>query len=48
MTRTEEVQKLQERLGGPRLDQAVALLDELVLNPEFTEFLTVPGYNQMA
>lgn len=48
MTRTEEVQKLQERLAGPRLDQAVVLLDELVLNPEFIEFLTIPGYHQMA
>jgi malate synthase len=46
--RDEEVAALQARLAGPRLDQAVKLLDELVLNPEFVEFLTVPGYQQMA
>jgi malate synthase len=45
--RDEEVAKLQERLAGPRLDQAIALLDLLVLSPEFVEFLTVPGYQQM-
>jgi malate synthase len=27
-----------------RLDDAVALLDRLVLDEEFTDFLTVPGY----
>jgi malate synthase len=46
--RDEEVVALQGRLAGPRLDQAVALLDQLVLTPEFVEFLTVPGYQQMA
>lgn len=46
--RDEEVAALQARLAGPRLAQAVTLLDELVLNPEFVEFLTVPGYQQMA
>lgn len=46
--RDEEVAALQARLAGPRLAQAVKLLDELVLNPEFVEFLTVPGYQQMA
>jgi malate synthase len=46
--RDEEVAALQGRLAGPRLDQAVALLDQLVLTPEFVEFLTVPGYQQMA
>ncbi len=46
--RDEEVTALQTRLAGPRLEQAVKLLDELVLNPEFVEFLTVPGYQQMA
>jgi malate synthase len=46
--RDEEVAALQSRLAGPRLDQAVALLDQLVLTPEFVEFLTVPGYQQMA
>lgn len=46
--RDEEVTALQARLAGPRLEQAVKLLDELVLNPEFVEFLTVPGYQQMA
>lgn len=46
--RDQEVAALQDRLAGPRLDQAVALLDTLVLNPEFVEFLTIPGYQQMA
>lgn len=46
--RDEEVATLKGRLAGPRLAQAVALLDQLVLNPEFVEFLTVPGYQQMA
>lgn len=46
--RDEEVAALQGRLAGPRLEQAVALLDQLVLTPEFVEFLTVPGYQQMA
>lgn len=46
--RDEEVAALQGRLAGPRLNQAVALLDQLVLTPEFVEFLTVPGYQQMA
>ncbi|MFN5060643.1 MAG: malate synthase A [Chloroflexota bacterium] len=48
LIRDEEVAALQSRLAGPRLDQAVALLDQLVLTPEFVEFLTVPGYQQMA
>lgn len=46
--RDEEAGALQGRLAGPRLDQAVSLLDQLVLTPEFVEFLTVPGYQQMA
>jgi malate synthase len=46
--RDEEAAALQGRLAGPRLDQAVSLLDQLVLTPEFVEFLTVPGYQQMA
>lgn len=45
--RDEEMAKLQERLAGPRLEQAMTLLDLLVLSPEFVEFLTVPGYQQM-
>jgi malate synthase len=48
LIRDEEVAALQARLAGPRLDQAVALLDQLILTPEFVEFLTVPGYQQMA
>ena len=41
--RTEEISKL----GGPsqgRLRQAAELIDNLVLNPEFEEFLTLPAY----
>jgi len=39
------------RLGGEdvgRLRDAVALLDQLVLDEQFTEFLTLPAYDQLA
>lgn len=45
--RTEELSKLLEAREGDNkgsLDKAVELLDDLVLNPTFTEFLTIPGY----
>jgi malate synthase len=41
--RTEEVAKL-PRPTGHRIDDAVALVDQLVLAGEFVEFLTLPGY----
>jgi malate synthase len=38
-----------ERSGaGSRLDEAAALLDALVLDDEFTDFLTIPGYAHLA
>lgn len=41
--RDEEIAKL-GRAAGNRLDEAVALVDQLVLAGEFVEFLTLPGY----
>jgi hypothetical protein len=38
-----------ERAGDAgRLDDASALLDALVLDEEFADFLTIPGYAQLA
>lgn len=48
--RAEERTKLietQEPHYGKYLDKAVELLDELVTNENFTEFLTVPGYRYL-
>jgi malate synthase len=45
--RDEELAKIREGQSAGQLDAAVALLDTLVLNPEFIEFLTVPGYQQI-
>jgi malate synthase len=48
-TRDEEVAALRAagQGAGARLDDAVALLDELVLGEEFAEFLTIPGYRYL-
>ena len=48
--RAEEVAKLMQTRGSDgvgSLDKAVELLDELVINPTFTEFLTIPGYRYL-
>jgi len=47
--RDEEVAALRSAGQGAdsRLDDAVALLDELVLGEEFAEFLTIPGYRYL-
>lgn len=42
--RQEEAAKLQ---GLPRLEEAALLLDELVLQKEFREFLTLPAYERL-
>jgi malate synthase len=44
--RAETLAALKGERGGAtsRLDDAAALLDQLVLDGEFTDFLTVPGY----
>jgi malate synthase len=49
-TRDAELAKLRAaREGQPhRLDEAAALLDRLVLDDQFTEFLTIPGYSTIA
>jgi malate synthase len=39
-----------ERLGGPgvgRYGDAVAIMDSLILDPAFTEFLTLPAYRYL-
>ena len=46
-------EELASLVGGgapspPRLADATALLDELVLSEDFTEFLTIPGYRYLA
>lgn len=48
----EELQKLQEQFGkdvydNGRFEEADRLFRRLVLNDEFIEFLTVPGYDQL-
>lgn len=48
----EELQKLQEQFGkdvydNGRFEEAARLFRRLVLNDEFIEFLTVPGYDQL-
>jgi malate synthase len=44
--RDQMLASLQRERGdtASRLDDAAALLDRLVLDEEFTDFLTVPGY----
>jgi malate synthase len=48
--RDEEVAKLKDARGGdtPQLDQAVKLLDDLVLSGEFAQFLTIPAYQLLS
>ncbi len=46
--RDEELHKLLANRTEHRLAQATELLDSLVLNPEFVEFLTIPGYQRLA
>lgn len=48
----EELHKLQEQFGNDvyangRFEEAASLFRRLVLNDEFIEFLTVPGYDQL-
>ncbi len=47
--RTERLAALRASRNGDasRLDEAAALLDELVLSPDFIPFLTLPGYGQL-
>jgi malate synthase len=46
--RHEELQGLlEEREDGARLQEAAELLDRLVLEDEFREFLTLPGYERL-
>ncbi|MGD2116552.1 MAG: malate synthase A, partial [Acidobacteriota bacterium] len=46
--RDEEVSALRDAPGGAGfLDEAVALMDDLVLADEFILFLTLPGYDRL-
>jgi malate synthase len=36
-----------EAYGNGRFDEAVELFDSLILNDEFVEFLTLPGYKYL-
>jgi malate synthase len=45
----EELEKIKQEIGaqafaGGRFDEAVELFDRLILNDDFAEFLTLPGY----
>ena len=47
--KVEELEKVKQEMGaeafeGGRFDEAVELFDRLILNDEFAEFLTLPGY----
>ena len=45
----EELEAVRKKAGdAPNLDKAAQLLDELVSTREFTEFLTLPGYERIA
>ncbi len=48
----DELNKIKERIGAQaynarKYEQAYALLDEIITNDEFTEFLTLPAYEQV-
>ncbi len=45
--RTDELAKIKAERQENRLDEATELLDRLVLEPEFIEFLTIPGYARL-
>lgn len=45
--RDQELAKLVAERPEHRFDEAVALLDSLILNPEFVEFLTLPAYEKI-
>jgi malate synthase len=47
--KVEELEKIKQEIGEQayedgRFTEAVELFDQLILNDEFTEFLTLPGY----
>ena len=43
----ELAQVVAEGSWGARASEAAELLDQLVLSDEFTEFLTLPGYEKL-
>ncbi|MGG3467682.1 malate synthase A [Neobacillus pocheonensis] len=50
--KTEELEKIQREIGAQayaegRFDEAVNLFDGLILNDEFVDFLTLPGYESL-
>ncbi|WP_066071413.1 malate synthase A [Neobacillus soli] len=50
--KVEELERIKQEIGpdafeGGRFDEAVVLFDGLILNDEFVDFLTLPGYEQL-
>ena len=45
--RAEEMKKIREQQAAPKLERAMTILDDLVLQHEFTEFLTVEAYPRL-
>jgi malate synthase len=44
----EEAQKVKETLGSSKLKEAAGLIDRLVLDREFIDFLTIPAYDLLS
>jgi malate synthase len=47
MWRAEEMKKIREQAATPRLERAMTILDDLVLQYEFSEFLTLEAYPRL-
>ncbi|MBO0959290.1 malate synthase A [Neobacillus sp. MM2021_6] len=50
--KVEELERIKQEIGTPgfengRFDEAVHLFDKLILEDEFVDFLTLPGYKQL-
>jgi malate synthase len=46
--RDDQIKQIEQETGGTtRVHDAALLLDSLVLDEQFTEFLTIPGYRQL-
>jgi malate synthase len=45
--RSDEMKKIQQALPSPRLERAMTILDDLVLQKQFSEFLTLKAYHRL-
>jgi malate synthase len=45
--RSDEMKKIQQQLPAPRIERAMTILDDLVLQKEFCEFLTLKAYHRL-